>query len=472
MSPEDAEGILPLLPEDGRYQNTVVQAYMQQGRIDDAIRLSKDQLKRGSVIFRSLPALLERLAADQPDKAIDLYRESLNAFAFERASEEDAWWLLQCLPAMAPYDKAATAEAARKLLDLALSARWENEDTSIFAKYPVGEKGITTLNSTLTIKLGSALCLRALDPDAYVKRSPLLGDAGRTIESISAADAMKAARPTAHQLVRLRYDAHTADEKQIKSTLAQLRKPIEPKERARLAISLATQIRDLPADSFKLTLAQTLGHLSTEGELAQEALQTVADTLALAIGEQHPKLIAERMPWTYGEDYLQLANMVRYEHLKLPDGAPSLAATMALLRLRELLQAKLDFALPDMEGKTHTLSSLRGEVVLVSFGATWCPPCVVQWSNLEKLYKRYSKKGLVILMISNEPLEALQVFMKSHHYSFPFLRDAAGMAARTCGFEGIPRTLVFNRDGTLASQAIDMRTEKQLEAMLKATDLE
>jgi peroxiredoxin len=472
IAPEDAQGILPLLPADVGYPNELIQAFVDQGHVDDAVSLYRSQLKRSSVVFQKLSLLLQQLAADRPNKARDLYHESINSFSFDHASAEDAWWLLQSLPAMAPLDAEVTAVVARKLFDLAISANWGDDETLIQAQYGVGPQGLTTQNSALSIAIGSLLCLRALDSSAFSRRAAIFGSKVSAISSLSGAEAIKAAHPTNIRLIRPRYDAHTDVERQLKTAIAQVRALTNSYERARRIVSLATQIRSLPTDSFKLTLAQMLGHMSTEGDVGKESLQAVAGTLALAINEQHPALLAARVPWSYGEDYLHLANMIRYEHLDVPDGAPPLGATMALLQLQEMLDAKLDFTLPDLDGNAHTLSSLRGNVVLLGFTATRCPPCLSQLEILDKLQKRYSKQGLVVLAISLEDREKLRASFKDRSYSFPVLEDVGGKVFSGCGIEQIPRTLIYNRDGGLAGQAIDARTERQLLAMLKAAGLD
>ena len=57
-------------------------------------------------------------------------------------------------------------------------------------------------------------------------------------------------------------------------------------------------------------------------------------------------------------------------------------------------QPVAEIALPDLEGKTVRLSDFRGEVVLVNFWATWCPPCVEEMPSLQKLQEVLGDKGL------------------------------------------------------------------------------
>jgi hypothetical protein len=292
IAPEDAEGILPLLPADVGYPNELIQAFVDQGRVDDAVSLYRSQLKRSSVVLQKLSLLLQRLAADRPNKARDLYHESINSFSFDHASAEDAWWLLQSLPAMAPLDAEVTAAVARKLFDLAISANWGDDETLIQAQYGVGPQGLTTQNSALSIAIGSLLCLRALDSSAFSRRAAIFGSKVSAISSLSPADAIKAAHPANIRLVRPRYDAHTDAERQLKAAIAQVRALTNSYERARRIVLLATQIRSLPTDSFKLTLAQMLGDISTEGDVGKEAFQAVELRGRLSPTGEHDSLRA------------------------------------------------------------------------------------------------------------------------------------------------------------------------------------
>ncbi|MBR1539247.1 MAG: TlpA family protein disulfide reductase, partial [Bacteroidales bacterium] len=61
-----------------------------------------------------------------------------------------------------------------------------------------------------------------------------------------------------------------------------------------------------------------------------------------------------------------------------------------------------DFTLNDPEGKPVTLSSLRGQYVIVDFWASWCKPCRAGMPAMKELYKKYHKKGLEIIGVSDD----------------------------------------------------------------------
>ena len=254
--------------------------------------------------------------------------------------------------------------------------------------------------------------------------------------------------------------------------------------RARTTKDLAIKIRQLPATENKLRLAVGLANLSTEGDFGHETLQEVAITLA-------ETLRAQPLPWPDQEGtdagkgaratstarepagpYLDLASLVRYEHVQAALDDEQYRAAMARLEADDRKREHAEFALKDLSGKTWTFADLRGKVVLVNFWATWCPPCQKEMPDLEALYKRFGPQGLVILGISDEEAAKVEPFIREHKVTFPVLLDPGRKVNEMFVVEGIPKTFVYNREGKLVAQSIDMRTRSQFQAMLGQAGLQ
>jgi peroxiredoxin len=135
-------------------------------------------------------------------------------------------------------------------------------------------------------------------------------------------------------------------------------------------------------------------------------------------------------------------------------------------------QAAPALVVQELDGETFDLAAMRGRVVAVNFWATWCPPCRKEMPDMQALYQRFAPKGLVILAISDEDVSKVEQFIADHHFSYPILLDPGRKVNELFRVEGIPKSFVYDRDGKLVAEAIDMRTERQLLEMLAHAGLE
>lgn len=258
----------------------------------------------------------------------------------------------------------------------------------------------------------------------------------------------------------------TPDEQSILNQIKTLR-AIPDSQRGRRIAELALRIRALPADKIKVNLSTGLASLSTEGDFGHDPLQEVAETLSQALAQT---------PLPEGKDgpaypYVELAKLVRYEHVSTTLNAPAFAKAQARLVEEEAELQKVDFTLSDLSGKSWTLSSLRGKVVLVNFWATWCPPCRKEMPDLDTLSKRFAKKGLVVLSISDEDASRLNPYLATNKITYPILMDPGRKVTESFHVDGIPKSFIFDREGKLVAQSIDMRTMNQFLAMLSQAGL-
>jgi peroxiredoxin len=242
---------------------------------------------------------------------------------------------------------------------------------------------------------------------------------------------------------------------------------LSEEQRARTTKQLALRIRQLPAAVNKLRLANNLANLSTEGDLGHDTLQEVATTLAEAVREE-PVPAAKDGP---ARPYVELAELARYEHVQVTLDDPQYAAAVAKIEAEEVRHQQADFTLTDLHGTNWALKDLRGKVVLVNFWATWCPPCRSEMPDLDGLYKKYKKEGLVVLAISDEDAAKVKPFIDEYRFSYPILLDPGRKVNEEFNIEGIPKSFVYDRDGKLVAQAIDMRTKRQFLEMLAQAGL-
>ena len=260
------------------------------------------------------------------------------------------------------------------------------------------------------------------------------------------------------------------DPKKIKQGIESLRQ-LPADKHGNATRQLALDIRALPASKDKVVLADQLAHLSTEGEEESSVVHEVATTLAEALKET-PIPSKSGKPT---EPYYQLAKLTWYEGAKVDLDDPQYAQSLALLKDHQADAAKADFTLDGFNlkplgVKKVTLSQLRGKIVLVNFWATWCPPCRAEMPNLQAISDHF-KNQLVVLSITDEDSLKVANFLSAAGYKYPILIDPGHKAASAFHVDGIPQTFVFDPEGKLVAQAIDMRTQRQFLAMLAKAGL-
>ena len=254
----------------------------------------------------------------------------------------------------------------------------------------------------------------------------------------------------------------TAEEKPIADEMHGLRK-LSDDERPGVTKRLALEIRKLPAKHLKVALAQNLANLSTEGDPGHDTLQEVATTLAQALSEQS---------FDNSASYMTLAQLVRYEHVQASSESPQFKAAMSKLDAADRQRESANFSLTDLNGKTWTLADLHGQIVLVNFWATWCPPCRKEMPDMQALYQEFKDRGLVILAISDEDPAKVEPFIAANKFSYPILLDPGRKVNDLFQVEGIPKSFLYDRAGRLAAQAMDMRTRRQFLEMLAQAGIE
>ena len=259
----------------------------------------------------------------------------------------------------------------------------------------------------------------------------------------------------------------SAQEQPIVDQVKGLRK-LDDTVRARTTKELALQIRQLPVVPNKLKLAGALANLSTEGDFGRDTLQEVTTTLASALREQPPT----GKPGQPDDLYMWLASLVRYEHMQAQLDNPQFAEALSKLEAADAARQEADFTLLDLQRNRWHLRDLKGKVVLVNFWATWCPPCRKEMPDLQALYDEYKDQGFLVVSISDEEAAKVQPFIAERKITYPVLLDPGRKVHELFQVEGIPKSFVYNRQGKMVAQSIDMRTRNQFQAMLAQAGLQ
>jgi peroxiredoxin len=131
-----------------------------------------------------------------------------------------------------------------------------------------------------------------------------------------------------------------------------------------------------------------------------------------------------------------------------------------------------DFTVEMLDGTKVNLSALRGKVVLVSFWATWCPPCRLELSHMQDdVINRFEGKDLVVLPISRgEERKTVESYINKMGYTFPIGLDPKQTIYRKYASNYVPRSVVIGRDGVVAYVGVgyDEQIAKEIEQAILA----
>ena len=123
------------------------------------------------------------------------------------------------------------------------------------------------------------------------------------------------------------------------------------------------------------------------------------------------------------------------------------------------LQLAPNFRVTTLDGKTITLESLTGKVVLIDFWATWCPPCRRALPHLQKMVKEFAGQPFVLLSVSLDPDEGKwKSYTAQNHMTWPQYRAGGfdGEIPTLFAVQGVPYTIIIDANGVLAEQYLSL----------------
>ncbi len=126
-----------------------------------------------------------------------------------------------------------------------------------------------------------------------------------------------------------------------------------------------------------------------------------------------------------------------------------------------------DWRLKDPEGKEHTLSDLRGKVVVLDFWATWCGPCRMTMPAIESLHRKFRGKDVAVFGLSAWDQGEPARYMREKGYTYGLLLEA-DKVAEEYGVTGLPTIYVIGTDGRIlaAHVGFDEKAEEKLSSVI------
>ncbi len=131
----------------------------------------------------------------------------------------------------------------------------------------------------------------------------------------------------------------------------------------------------------------------------------------------------------------------------VPSGVP----TPPLAEAPKPKRKPLSFVVTDLEGRPVKLSKWHGHPVIMDFWATWCPPCRKEVPELNAIYDRYRRRGLVVIGVSvdkvqGDGVKSVRPFTKEFKVEYPIVMADDAMV-EAMDLDNIPTVLFINRKG-------------------------
>ena len=129
-----------------------------------------------------------------------------------------------------------------------------------------------------------------------------------------------------------------------------------------------------------------------------------------------------------------------------------------------------DFSVKDLGGDEVSSAALRGKVALIDFWATWCKPCEKEMPGYQELLDRYGSRGFAVVGFKFDTMKDLEDplrFAKRIGVRYPLAVATDGLREKFGGIEGLPTTMLYDRQGMLRQKIIGFEYTETVEADIK-----
>lgn len=126
----------------------------------------------------------------------------------------------------------------------------------------------------------------------------------------------------------------------------------------------------------------------------------------------------------------------------------------------------------DLDGEMVPMERWKDRVVVVNFWATWCPPCIEEMPDLQRIHDDYAARGVVVVGLGIDSPSALKRFRDQHRLSLPLF--AAGAAGSELGRSlgngsgALPYTVLLDRKGRIVRARLGQVQPAELRQWLDA----
>jgi peroxiredoxin len=127
------------------------------------------------------------------------------------------------------------------------------------------------------------------------------------------------------------------------------------------------------------------------------------------------------------------------------------------------------YAFTTLDGRTIASDDLRGQVVVLNFWATWCPPCRLEMPSLQSLHEDMGLQGVAVLGLATDvgSGKVVRDFVEERGFTYAIGRATAEHRRAFGGIGGIPTTFVIDREGVVRHRVIGYFAPPALRAAVR-----
>ena len=132
-----------------------------------------------------------------------------------------------------------------------------------------------------------------------------------------------------------------------------------------------------------------------------------------------------------------------------------------------------NFSLRTKDNETIHLSDYRGQVVVLNFWASWCPPCKAEMPEFQELHDDFEESGEAVLLLLNqidgrqETVEKGTKYLADNKLTMTNLLDHGTVGRQIFGIPGLPTTVVIDAEGYLSSYVVGQTTAATVRRMIE-----
>jgi thiol-disulfide isomerase/thioredoxin len=129
-----------------------------------------------------------------------------------------------------------------------------------------------------------------------------------------------------------------------------------------------------------------------------------------------------------------------------------------------------EFSVKDLQGREISSADFRGKVVLIDFWATWCQPCKKEMPGYQKLVDSYGSRGFAVVGFKFDTMMDMEdpaMFEKKIGVRYPLAVAPDDLKQKFGSIEGLPTTMLYDRQGILRKKVIGFEYTNVIESELK-----